>query len=309
VTLQSRRRRQRSTLAVLAAIFAGGVLISAEQNGPTTQGLLVTPAGRSALLAQLRDNFWRARELEEQYTYIERRRDVRLGKLGKVSLGPVRTFEVYPSLTPGRTYKRLIAVDDVPLPAEELARRDAEHRANMLWERRRRDEETPAQRAERVRRDQQRSARQRREVDEAFAAFDISPAGHELLEGSERPLLRLALAPRRGAAASSDLVKRLRKFRGTAWVDEAERQLVRIELEAIEAIAVGWGLVGRVGRGSRASYDRRKVDGDVWLPARAHLRASGRTLLVRGFDIDTEWTWTDYRKYSVETAVIGTKVP
>lgn len=264
---------------------------------------LSTPAARASLLGQIRDNVWRDRILEEQYTYVERRRDVRISKMGKVSLGPVRTFEVYPSTTPGRTYKRLTEIEGVPLGAEELARRDAEHLRNMVWEKQRREHESADQRAQRERRDAERDRRQRREFEEAFAAFDIAPAGYESREGYERPLLRLTLTPRPQAPASSDLVRYLKRFKGTAWIDPVELQLARLDLEAAEAVSVGWGVVGRINPGSRAWYERRKV-GDLWLPAWARAQGRGRTLLFRSFELDVEWTWSDYRKYSVEARII-----
>ena len=64
---------------------------------------------------------------QSNYTYLERRRDFRISKLGKVTIGPMRTFHVVISPVSGQTYKRLVAVDDKPLTAEELAKRDAEH--------------------------------------------------------------------------------------------------------------------------------------------------------------------------------------
>src|SRR5688572_781791 len=70
-------------------------------------------------------------ELQQDFMYVEDRRDVRITKLGKVEVGPRRTFEVYPSNRPGRTYKRLIAIDGKPLDPEELARRDREHADNV----------------------------------------------------------------------------------------------------------------------------------------------------------------------------------
>ena len=65
---------------------------------------------------------------------------------GKVSAGPVKTYEVYPSVEPGNTYKRLVAVDGVPLKPEELARGDRIHREDVLREAARRERETPQER-------------------------------------------------------------------------------------------------------------------------------------------------------------------
>src|SRR6186997_2921073 len=66
-------------------------------------------------------------QIQADFTYLERRREVRISRLGKVTIGPLRTFQVVPSPVSGQTYKRLIAIDDKPLAAQELARRDAEH--------------------------------------------------------------------------------------------------------------------------------------------------------------------------------------
>ena len=66
-------------------------------------------------------------ELQKDFTYVERRRDMKVGPLGKVYVGPLRTFEVFPSADPSQTYKRLIAIDGKPLDPAELRKRDLEH--------------------------------------------------------------------------------------------------------------------------------------------------------------------------------------
>ena len=279
--------------------------IAGAQDAATTVRL--SAQQQSDLLSRLRENLWRDRQLEERSTYLERRRDVRVSKTGRVSLGPVRTFEVYPSTTPGRTYKRLVEVDGVPLTTDELARRDAEHLANMLWEKRRREGETPGQRTGREQRALERRERQRRELEEAFGVFDIRPVGLERLEGQAESFLRMSLSPRRDAAAHSDVVKYLKRMEGSAWVDPEAGQLVRVDLRAIRDVTVGWGLIGRVHEGSTASYERRLVNGEVWLPWRARLAVKGRAVLFRTFDFETETTWWDYKKHVVEATVVGAK--
>lgn len=259
----------------------------------------------AALLARVKRGLIRDRELEAQYTYLEKRRDVKVSKLGRVSLGDARTFEVYPSAEPGRTYKRLIAVNDVPLPAAELARRDAEHRARMEADAARRASESPAQQRVREARTKARMARQRREVDETFDSFAYVVEGRESLDGHARPLLRVKMTPRRDYRPSSDndFVKYARKFAGHAWVDEQDGQVVRIRLSAIEPVTLGLGIVARVHTGSVATFERRKVNDEVWLPWRARLDVTGRMAVFRKFDFETETTWWDYKKFSVQTTV------
>src|SRR6266540_5102442 len=84
------------------------------------------------LIRKVRDHLQLDSELQTQYTYLEKRRDVKVSKLGKVTVGSVRTFEVYPGDRPGRTYKRLIEIDGQRLAPAELDRRDDEHRQAVL---------------------------------------------------------------------------------------------------------------------------------------------------------------------------------
>jgi hypothetical protein len=47
-------------------------------------------------------------------------------------------------------------------------------------------------------------------------------------------------------------------------------------------------------------FVRTKVNGEVWLPARARVTAKGRALF-RKFAIDSVIEWWDYKKFSVST--------
>lgn len=306
-------RHRRRWITVPGHAFAVAALLMAASTTQAQQApvsaVTLSADDTNALLARVKRGLISDREREAQYTYLEKRRDVKVSKLGRVSLGDVRTFEVYPSVEPGRTYKRLVAINDTPLPAAELAKRDADHRARLEADARRLASETPAQTQAREARTQARLARQRREVDETFDSYHYVVEGRELLAGHARPLLRLRMTPRRAYRPTSknDFVKYARKFAGHAWVDEADGQVVRIRLEAIEPVTVGLGIVGRVHKGSVATFERRKVNDDVWLPWRARLDVTGRVALFRSFDIETETTWWDYRKFSVETTVIDVR--
>ena len=93
-------------------------------------------------------------------------------KLGKVTHLTGAHVPVMPSPVSGQTYKRLMAVDDKPLAADELARDDAEHANDIKEAQALQARETPSQRAER----QERSTREQRERDaileDAFRAYD-----------------------------------------------------------------------------------------------------------------------------------------
>jgi hypothetical protein len=240
-------------------------------------------------------------DLQQAYTYLERRRDVKITGLGKVSVGPLRTFEVYPSNQPGRTYKRLIAVDGKPLPAADLARRDEEHRRNVLAEVERDKLETPAAKAARLAKEAQERRERDAIVNDAFAIFEATVIGRDTIDG--QGTLILWITPRRNVSPKTREGGYMKKFAGKLWVAEADGAIVKLDLTAFDDISVGYGMVGRVHQGARLEFARRRVNNETWLPSSSHITAKGRTLMFRPFDFDVRTEYLDYKKWSVETKV------
>jgi hypothetical protein len=232
-------------------------------------------------------------ELQAQFSYVEQRRELRVTKLGKVEIGAQRTFEVYPSAVPGRTYKRLIAVDGKPLSEAELARRDAEHAADVAEDAARRQRETARQRDARLK--EEADARRERDaiIADGFAVFEPKITGREVLEGHS--MLVVELTPRPGARVTTREGRWMKHFEGRAWIAEEGYQVARLEMRARDDVTIGWGIVGRVHEGSRFVFARRKFE-NAWLPAEVVFDATGRTLLFRKFDIDVVTTYSDYKR-------------
>ncbi len=276
-------------------------LVAAVVAGPLGQGVDAPLPQRDEFARRVREGVQLDYELQTSYTYIEKRRDVKLSKFGKVTVGPMRTFEVYPSKHPGRTYKRLVAIDGKPLDPEELARRDEAHRANVLGQIEREKYETPAERASRLKKE----ADERRErevlINDAFAIYESTLAAREYIDG--QPVIVATLTPRQHVEPKTREGHWMKKFSGRIWVSENEHQVVKIDMVASDDVNIGWGLVGRVHRGSRLVFSRRRVNGEAWLPAEARIEASGRTLLFRPFHISMRTEYFDYKKWSVDTSV------
>jgi hypothetical protein len=230
-------------------------------------------------------------ELQAGYTYLERRRDVKISKLGKVTIGPLRAFEVYPATRPGATYKRLIAIEGKPLDPEELAERDEEHRRNQREQAERERAMSPAQRAQREQ-EQQEELREREAIlDDALAVFAPTPVGREFIDG--RPVLAVDLSPRPSAEVATREGRWMKHFEGRMWVGESDYQIVQLDMRAREDVTIGWGIIGRIHAGSRGVFTRTWVD-DRWLPAETHYQVSGRTLLFRKFQFTTTTTYSNY---------------
>jgi hypothetical protein len=254
-----------------------------------------------AILDKVKSRIRLDRELQSQYTYLEKRSDVKLSKLGKVTVGPARTFEVYPSAKPGRTYKRLVEIDGKRLDAAELERRDTAHRQHLLDMIEQEKNETPQMRAKREQQEAKDLREQRELIDDAFAIFEVKLTGREMLEGQR--VIAATLTPRQNVQTKSDEGKWMKRFKGRAWVSDDDWQVAKVEMEALDDISIGWGLVGRVHQGSKFTFTRTKVNGEVWLPVQMKFEASGRTLLFRKFQIFTVTSYSDYKKFNVDTSV------
>jgi hypothetical protein len=60
------------------------------------------------------------------------------------------------------------------------------------------------------------------------------------------------------------------------------------------------GFLGKLYAGTTVSFDRKKVNREVWLPNQIAIKATGRAL-IRKFNIDMLVQYSDYRKFSVQT--------
>ena len=94
----------------------------------------------------------------------------------------------------------------------------------------------------------------------------------------------------------------MRHFKARAWVSESDYELVRVEIEAIDDLSVGLGLLARIHKGTTASYQRRKVNDEVWLPAQVAWTATARVLLVKSLRVRGIADFSGYRKFTVDTS-------
>ena len=87
----------------------------------------------------------------------------------------------------------------------------------------------------------------------------------------------------------------MKQFRGRAWFVEHDGQFARFDMQASDDVAIGWGLIGRLHKGSHLLVERRRV-GQTWLPASLTFTATGKTLLFRAFELDVRTEYGEYRE-------------
>ena len=236
-------------------------------------------------------------ELLSQYTYIERSADIRMSLLGKVKTGPVKVYQVYPGGDRMRTYRKLIEVDGNPVPQAEQDKQDRERQKKVLEMIARREHESDRDRAKRLERNAKQHREEERTLDDLFRVYDYTMVGRQTIDG--HAVIAIDFAPKPNAAPVTDDGRLMKKVKGRVWISEGDYQVARVEATMLDDISRA-GFLFKLYEGTTASFERRKVNDEVWLPSEMRVNGSGRALF-RKFHIETVVQYSDYRKFSVET--------
>jgi hypothetical protein len=233
------------------------------------------------------------------YAYVETRRERTLDASGQATREKVNVYESYPGLPGEPRWERVIAKDGMAVTPAELARQDRERQEKVMEYVRKRERDPDKVRAQEARKRAEEQRELDEAVDDALRLYDMRMLGRENIRGHDT--IVISFTPRPNAVARTRAGKILRHFAGKAWVSEREYELVRLEGEALDTVSFGLGLFARVHKGSRAMFERRKVNGEEWLPASASYTASARLFLVRRMRVGGVSEFADYRKFTVAT--------
>ncbi len=96
----------------------------------------------------------------------------------------------------------------------------------------------------------------------------------------------------------------IRDLTGTAWIDERDRMLVRVEGRFADTFKVGGGLVANIRSGTHFTAQMTKINDEVWLPAAIDAEGAARVLLFWSFDGRAHVGYSDYRKFYATSTVL-----
>jgi hypothetical protein len=234
------------------------------------------------------------------YMYVETRREQKLDKAGRSAGDSVRVLESYPGLPGESRWERVLSVDGRAVPQHELDKGDRE-RQKHVEEYARKAAKDPAGERAKQERDRARVKRERDEsIDDAFRIFDVRMLARETIEGHDT--IAFSLTPRRDVKPKTRAGGIMRNFSGRAWISESDYELVRMDVEAIDTVSFGLGVLARLHTGSQASFQRRKVNDEAWLPAMASYRMSARIGLLAVFRRGATFEYSNYKKFGVDSS-------
>lgn len=278
---------QFGALCTILTILSGASFAQSHSNEPRPDAAAIirTSLERSKSSdARLRD-----------YTYTEKEEIKTLDKSGAVVKTESKTSEVLNLY--GRPYKRRVSKDGRALEGREKEKADQDFEREVH----KREKETAEESRKEQEAQEKARAESRRYLLEIPKAFTFKIVGEEVLEGL--PVWVIDAEPRpdfRSTVKRADLLK---KLRGRVWVDKHSYQWVRAEADLIDSVSFG-GFLAKLDRGARMSFLQKRVNDEVWLPSKVTARVEAR-LLLKHYSLATETTWTNYRKFRVDSRVVA----
>ena len=92
-----------------------------------------------------------------------------------------------------------------------------------------------------------------------------------------------------------------KKLAGTVWIDEADRQVARLEFEVDENFHIGGGLLASIQKGSAFTVEQSPVGQGLWLETGNEQHVAARLLVMKSFRQNVHVKDLDFKRFDVGT--------
>jgi hypothetical protein len=230
------------------------------------------------------------------YTWVARNTERHLDSKGQTKSVETEAWETL--ILYGEPHRRIIERNGKPLSLDEQRKqREKLDRAVAKLER-----ETPDQRQRRLAELEKDREKDREFLREIPELYDFRLEGEAKVDGYDAWII--AATPKANYRPKLRDAKPLLKVKGKVWIDKAEYQWVRLEAETTDTISFGLFLA-RLSPGAKLVFEQTRVNDEVWLPKREFSSGTGRLGLVKKIAMEQELTWSNYRKFQVESKVVS----
>lgn len=233
---------------------------------------------------------------QKDYTYIERDVQKQLDGKGQVKSTEIKTYEIME--IDGEPINRLTEKDDKPLSPKDAAKE--EERVQKIIDKRKNESEND--RRKREEKEEKEREDGRKFVKEVADAYTFRLVGSEAVGGREAWVIDAD--PRSGFVPKMKESKFLTKFRGRVWIDKDDLQLAKMDVVAVDTVSLGW-VLARLHKGAHFTLEQARVNDEVWLPEHVSFNIDARIALLKGFRIEGEQSFRDYKKFRTSTKILG----
>jgi hypothetical protein len=231
----------------------------------------------------------------KDYTWVGRSTERHFDAAGKVRSTERSAWETV--MLDGEPYRRMLERDGQPLPPDEQKKQQEKLDKSVA----KLAHETPEEKQRRLADYETRRRKEREFLRLVPDAFDFRIEGEAQVDGHDAWVI--AGTPNAAFRARDRDAKALLKIQGKLWVDKSTYQWVRLEAETTETIAFGLFLA-RLNPGATLVFEQIHVNDDLWLPKRIYTKGAGKIGLIKRIAMEQEVTWSNYRRFQVDSKVI-----
>ncbi len=260
----------------------------------------------AALLKSVEKNQEELNKIRENYTYTANETEFEMDDKGKLKQKSEEVYEVYYFY--GGQVKKLVRKEGRAL--SETERRKEDERVEKRIKELEKWQKESQERKQKVAAKQSAkgsSTEAKSDDDDDFTIDDfirisrITNPRRERFRGKE--VIVFEFEPNSAYKPKNRAESWVQKMTGMFWVDEAAKQIVRLEARFVDNIKLGGGILASVGKGSEFVFEQDLVNNEVWLPRYMEGHLTARVLLVKGFKIHRIEQFSDYKKFNVETRI------
>ncbi len=234
----------------------------------------------------------------EKYTYTQTNIKREISKDGALRETELEKFQV--TTYKGYVVLRLIAKNGKPLASDEQTKED-ERAAKRITE-----IEREASKKEERKVQQTASGAPNGDVGQRISIAEVLRASNLVNPRRERFRNRDVIVfdfepnPNFDFSDAKTFLKFFGKTSGVIWIDEADKQVARVEAVLSDSFKVGGGLVANLKKGAAFTLEQERVGNEVWLPSNADINLSVKVLLVKGININASIRYGNYEKFNSE---------
>lgn len=281
-------------------------LQKATYNTSLAEKVFDPPRGDEALdvLALLREVTRNQDELERrftEYSFVQQETSREISSKGELKKETTRVYEVFPIANRAPVMK-LISENGIALSGERAAKEQKRVEEEFL--KAERDKDKDAQRVQKYRAERDRKKAERSkdgedddlEISGFFRVHEFVSPRRERFRDREAVVFDFRARP--GFKPSNRQESLISKLVGVAWIDPADKQVMRLEARMAEGFKMAGGLLVNLRPGAAFVMEQTRVAEGLWLPRMAQVNLSVKVLLFGGGDFNQTFEWRDYKHFS-----------
>ena len=232
-----------------------------------------------------------------EYAFLQKETDREMNGKGELKKEKTRVYEVFP-IAHRESIMKLISEDGVVLSGERAvkeAKRVEEEFLKAEREREKTEEKVERRKAERAAKGETDN-----DDDPTISQFlkvceFVSPRRERF---GNREAIVFDFRPRPGFKPGNRTETLISKLVGVAWIDPADKQVMRLEARLAEGFKMGGGLVLSLRPGAGFVMEQTRMTEGVWLPRYAQVNLSVKVFVFKGLDVNKTIEWSDYRHFT-----------